>query len=56
MWRSAQQIIEDVYDRGNVAFRPTVAILQCRIQGARKRARVDAFAVVLHRFDDRTGA
>lgn len=38
---------------GNVPLWPSIAVLQRRIQGSRKRARVDSLAVVFHRLDNR---
>ena len=38
---------------GNVPLRPSVAVLQCRIQGTRERPRINSLSVVLHRLDNR---
>lgn len=56
LWRSAQQIVQNVDDGGDVSLRATELVLQGRIQSAREGSRVDALPVVLHRFDDGPGA
>lgn len=48
----AEQVVEYVHDGGDVALGLAVAVLEGGVEGAGEGARVDAFAVVVHRLDD----
>lgn len=53
---SAEQVVQDVDDGGDIPFRPAELVLQGGIKRAREGSGVDSLPVVLHGFDHSSGA